>query len=139
MNEKIETLIVCVILITICLLAYGISTMDNRSNEHNIIYNGDPEGWNWNIDQQINGTLPVHNTSLTIYQEVVEPVKLVTVNGIQLHNINLDSYHVETQLNGMNVSVYDVMAGMYGTVVIETDKQRYNVVVKGDDIVLKVI
>ena len=139
MNETIETIIVCGVLIAVCLLAYGVSTMDNMSNECSIVYNGDPEGWNWNMNQQINGTLPVHNTSLTIYQEVVEPVKSVTVNSIQLHNINLDSYNVETQLNGMNVSVYDVMTGMYGTVVIETNEHRYNVVVNGDDIVLKVI
>ena len=139
MNETIETIIVCIALISVCFLAYGVSTMDNMSNECSIVYNGDPEGWNWNMDQQINGTLPVHNTSLTIYQEVIEPVKSVTVNSIQLHNINLDSYNVETQLNGMNVSVYDVMTGMYGTVVIETNEHRYNVVVNGDDIVLKVI
>lgn len=137
MNEKTETIIVSVALIAVCLIAYGVSTMNNLSNEHYIIYNGDPEGWNWNINQT-NGTIPVQNTSLIIYQEVIEPVKSVTVNGNEIHNIHLDLYHVETKLNGMNVSVYDVMSGMYGTVVIETNEHRYNVVVNDDDIVLKV-
>lgn len=138
MNEKTETIIVCFALILVYLIAYGVSTMNNRSNEHDIIYNGDPEGWNWNINQT-KGTIPVQHTSLIIYQEVIEPVKSVTVNGNEIHNINLNSYHVETQLNGINVSVYDVMSGMYGDVVIETDTQQYNVVVNGDDIILKVI
>lgn len=137
MNEKTETIIVCFALILVCLIAYGVSTMNNPSNEHYIIYNGDPVGWNWNINQT-NGTIPVQHTSLIIYQEVIEPVKSVTVNGNEIHNIDLDLYHVETQLNGMNVSVYDVMSGMYGIVVIETDEHRYNVVVNDDDIVLKV-
>lgn len=137
MNEKTETIIVCFALILVCLIAYGVSTMNNLSNEHYIIYNGDPEGWNWNINQT-NGTIPVQNTSLIIYQEVIEPVKSVTVNGNEIHNIHLDLYHVETKLNGMNVSVYDVMGGMYGAVVIETNEHRYNVVVNDDDIVLKV-
>lgn len=139
MGEKIEMIIVSVVLIMICLLSYGICTMDNISNNYGIKYNGDPEGWTWNMDQQINGTLPISNTSLTIYQEVIEPVVLITVNGNEIHNVDLDLYVVETQLNGMNVSVYDVLTGVYGNVVIETDGNKYDVVVIDDDIILKVI
>ena len=138
MKERTEVIIICGVLILICVLAYGISTMADTTNYSDITYNGDPEGWNWNMNQQINGTLPIQNTSLTIYQEVIEPVESITVNGTHIHDINLDSYHVDTQLNGVNVSVFDVLSGVYGPVVIETSEHRYDVVVQGDDIVLVV-
>ena len=138
MNEKTETILCCCMLVIIAVLACGIITMTDWNNNNGIKYNGNPEGWNWNINQT-NGTIPVKHTSLTIYQEVIEPVNFISVNGKNIRVLNLDTYIIETEIGGMNVSVYDVLSGVYGPVVIETSEYRYDVVVQDDDIILKVI
>ena len=139
MNIKIETTLVCAALISICFMAYGVSLMSTTDKcDCSIKYNGDPEGWYWNMNQT-NGSLPIQETNLMIYQEISTQVESISVDGIELGVLNLSEYRIEADLNGTDVLVYDIMAGVYGPVVIETDNGWYDVVVQEDDIMLMVV